>query len=158
VSRQETYTRFEAAKARVPCRLNLQDVYVTNFGDVAESRINSGYTVEEIKSGVTMLTPLETLEQWQPANPRSVALNFGLHIGWDNDIGSDFFDIYVVSNDLRAYFPRSSAQIYVDTFDWDSLLLSILNILKKCERDTWDASVNELRKRFKWEYEGMAGT
>lgn len=142
----------------MPCRLNLQDVFVSDFGDVAESRINAGYTVEEIKSGVTMLTPLETLERWQPVNPRSVALNFGLYIGWDDDIGSDFFDMYVVSNDLRAYFPRCSAQIYVDAFDWDSLLLSILNILKKCERDTWDASVIELRKRFAWEYEGLAGT
>jgi len=155
---KEAYIRFEAVKARLPCRLNLQDVYVTNFGNVAESSINSGYTVEEIKSGVTMLTPLEILDQWQPANPKSVALSFGLYIGWDDDIGSDLFEMYVVSNDLRAYFPHSIDQIYVDTFDWNSLLLSILNILKKCERDTWEASVNELRRRFNWEFEGMAGT
>jgi hypothetical protein len=155
---KEAYIRFEAVKARLPCRLNLQDVYVTNFGNVAESSINSGYTVEEIKSGVTMLTPLEILDQWQPVNPRSVALSLCLYIGWDDDIGSDYFYLSVVTDDLRPHFPRSSAQVYVHTFDWDSLLLSILKIIKKCERDTWEASVNELRRRFNWEFEGMAGT
>jgi hypothetical protein len=158
LSKEQDLIRLEAAKAAVPCRLNLQYVDASNMGEAAESRINSGYTIEEIKSGVTMLTPLETLEQWQPVNPRSVALSLCLYIGWDDDIGSDYFYLSVVTDDLRPHFPRSSAQVYVHTFDWDSLLLSILKIIKKCERDTWEASVNELRRRFNWEFEGMAGT
>jgi hypothetical protein len=158
LSEEQDDIRLEAAKASVPRRLNLQYVDASNMGKAAQSQISMGYTLEEIRSGVKTLTALETLEQWQPVNPRSVALSLCLHIGWEDNIGSDYFYLSVVTDDLRPHFPRSKAKVYVHTFDWDSLLLSILKIIKKCERDTWDASVDELRKRFAWEYEGMAGT
>lgn len=157
MSEEQDDIRFEAAKASVPCRLNLQYVDASNMGKAAQSQICMGYTLEEIRSGIKTLTALETLEQWQPINPRSVALSLCLHIGWDDHDANNLFYLSVVTDDLRPHFPRSSAQVYVHTFDWDSLLLSILKIIKKCERDTWEASVDELRKRFDWEYEGMAG-
>lgn len=106
-----------------------------------------------------MLDSVELLEQWEPANPRSVALAMCLTIGWDDDVGADDFRVYVVTSDLRSSLPRrSNAWVYVDVFKWHDVLASLLNILVKCERGTWDDSVRELRRCFDWEYEGMAGT
>lgn len=105
-----------------------------------------------------MLNSVELLEQWKPVNPRSVALGICLAIGWDDDVGADDFNLYVATNDLRPqYHRRSNAWVFVDVFEWHGVLVSLLNILRKCERATWDDSLQELRKRFDWEYEGMAG-
>jgi hypothetical protein len=149
----------EVAKDSLPSRLSLRSLDASNLGDVAESRIREGYTQEEIDAGTKMLDSVELLEQWKPANPRSVALAMCLAIGWDDDVGADYFRVYVVTNDLRSHLPRrSNAWVYVDVFKWHDVLTSLLNILGKCERGTWDDSVRELRRRFDWEYEGMAGT
>lgn len=149
----------EVAKVSPIGRLSLRSVDALNLGDVAESQIREGYTHEEIDSGIKILDSIELLEQWEPANPRSVALAICLSIGWDTDAGADDFTFYVVTNDMRSYLPRrSNAWVYVDVFEWSEVLGSIRNILEKCERATWSDSVRELRKRFDWEYEGMAGT
>ncbi|MBB2755313.1 UNVERIFIED_ORG: hypothetical protein GGI57_006056 [Rhizobium aethiopicum] len=149
----------EIANVPVPDRLSLRSVDASNVGgDVAESRIREGYTQEEIGAGVRMLDSVELLEQWNPSNRRSVALAMCLAIGWDDDMGTNDFYVYVVTSDLRSHLPRrSTAWVFVDVFEWQSVLASLLNILRKCERATWDDSVQELRKRFDWEYEGMAG-
>ncbi|WP_256753798.1 Imm8 family immunity protein [Mesorhizobium sp. Mes31] len=148
----------EVAGVPLPDRLSLRSVDASNLGDVAESRIREGYTQEERDSGVKMLDSVELLEQWEPSNPRSVALAMCLAIGWDDDIGTDDFRVYVVTKDLRSHLPlRSTAWVFVDVFEWQSVLASLLNILRKCEHATWDDSVQELRKRFDWEYEGMGG-
>lgn len=150
----------EIANVPVPDRLSLRSVDASNVGgDFAESCIRVGYTQEEIDAGVRMLDPAELLQQWKPSNPRSVALSICLAIGWDDDIGTNNFHVHVVTRDLRSRLPRrSTAWVFVDVFEWQSVLASLLNILRKCERATWDDSVQELRKRFDWEYEGMAGT
>lgn len=149
----------EVAKVSPLGRLTLRSLDASNLGDVAESRIREGYTQEEIDAGIKILDPVELLEQWEPANPRSVALAMCLAIGWDDDVGADYFRINVVTNDLRSHLPRrSNAWVFVDVFEWHDVLASLLNILGKCERGTWEDSVRELRKRFDWEYEGMAGT
>lgn len=149
----------EFAGVPLPDRLCLRSVDASNLGDVAESRIREGYTQEEIDAGVKMLDSVELLEQWEPSNPRSVALAMCLAIGWDDAIRADDFRVYIVTNDLRSHMPRrSTAWVCVDVFEWQSVLASLLNILRKCEHATWDDSLLELRKRFDWEYEGMAGT
>lgn len=97
------------------------------------------------------------LEQWQPTNPRSFALALTLVIGWDEDIGSDYFEVYVIANQIRDQINLNRrAVIFVEEFDWPSLKQSLLNILDKCEGKTWKQSVRALRKRFEWEYDGMA--
>ncbi|HLP66950.1 MAG TPA: Imm8 family immunity protein [Rhizobium sp.] len=144
----------EIAKVTLPERLSLRSIAASNLGNVAESRIRDGYTQEEIEAGANMLDSVERLQQWEPVNPRSVALTMCLEIGWDDDAGADDFNVYVVTNDLRSHFPRrSNAWLFVDVLDWRDVLSSVLNILRKCERSTWEESIVELRKRFDWEYE-----
>jgi len=144
----------EIAKVPLPERLSLRSIAASNLGNVAESRIRDGYTQEEIEAGANMLDSVERLQQWEPVNPRSVALTICLEIGWDDDTRADDFNVYVVTNDLRPHFPRrSNAWLFVDVFDWKDVLSSLLNILRKCERSTWEESILELRKRFDWEYE-----
>ena len=152
--------QLETAKIISPrCRLSLRSVDALNLGDLAESRICEGYTRDEIDAGANVLDTGELLEEWAPKNPRSVALALCLSIGWDDDNGTDDFFVYVVTNDLRARLPRlSNAWLYVDVFNWRDILMSLFKILKKCERGTWNDSVEQLRRRFDWEYEGMAGT
>ncbi|MCV9963454.1 immunity 8 family protein [Pararhizobium sp. BT-229] len=142
-----------------PCRLTLRSCDATNILAGQESVIREGYTLDEIRSGMMTLSAEEILEQWEPADPRSVALFLTLAIGWDNDPGADNFAFRLITNALRDRLGKKlGSDIYVEEFDWPSVRHSILNILRKCERPTWDESLANLRKRFDWEYEGMAGT
>lgn len=147
----------QVAGVPLPERLSLRCVDAANMGDLAESRIRDGYTQREIDAGVRMLDCIEVIEQWQPVNPRSVALRMCLHIGWRDDPGTDHFHLYLVTNDLRShiYSNRIASFIFVDEFVWPKVLASFLNTIRMCDRTTWEASVEELRKRFDWEYEGM---
>lgn len=144
----------EFAKVRLPERLSLRSIAASNLGDLAESRICAGHTQAELDAGVEMLNSVESLQQWEPVNPKSVALTMCLIIGWDDNAGADDFHVHVVTSDLRSRLPRrSGAWLFVDVFDWKDVLSSLLDILRKCERSTWEESLVELRKRFAWEYE-----
>ncbi|MEL6503693.1 MAG: Imm8 family immunity protein [Pseudomonadota bacterium] len=143
-----------------PNRISLRGFDAHNVFD-AESRIPEGYTLEEIQSGVKILDAETKLEQWEPVNPRSVALRFWLSIGWDDDLRGEDFCVYVITNDLRdrlSLFSSGKTKVlFCHEFYWPKVLQSIHNILDKCERPTMDESWRELRKRFYWEYEGIAG-
>ncbi len=141
-----------------PNRLTLRSCDATNLSIGQESVVREGYTFDEFRSGMPVLDAEEILEQWEPANPGSVALYLNLAIGWDNDPGADNFAFRLITNALRDRLrERLRSDIYVEEFDWPSVKQSMLNILRKCERPTWDESLANLRKRFDWEYEGMAG-
>jgi len=142
-----------------PCRLTLRSCDATNIVAGQESVIREGYTLDEFRSGMATLNAEEILEQWEPVDPRSVALEMTLAIGWDNDPGTNNFAFRLVTNALRERLGKQlRSDIYVEEFNWPSVRQSILNILRKCERPTWDESLVNLRKRFDWEFEGMAGT
>jgi hypothetical protein len=146
------------------CRLRLRGVSARNLGprsrkghSVPESLIREGVTEQEVRSGMKVPDSEKLLEQWQPINPKSFALGLTLAIGWDDEIGSDYFDVYVIANQIGDQINLDGrAVIFVEDFDWPGLKKSLLNILSKCERKTWKESVRELRKRFEWEYDGMA--
>ncbi len=142
-----------------PCRLTLRSCDATNIVAGQESVIREGYTLDEFRSGIATLNTEEILEQWEPVDPRRVALEMTLAIGWDNDSGTNNFAFRLVTNALRERLGKQlRSDIYVEDFNWPSVRQSILNILRKCERPTWDESLVNLRKRFDWEFEGMAGT
>jgi len=146
--------------AQYPNRLTLRSEIAFNLGPIAESRVFEGYTVEEMRSRKNAVVNEEDeLDNWKPQNPRSVALRLILQIGWDDDPGEDDFTVYCITNELRDAFKLNTRSvIYCEEFEWPKIKENILNILKKCERATWHESVKQLRKRFDWEYEGMAGT
>ncbi|MER8553071.1 Imm8 family immunity protein [Mesorhizobium sp. M0220] len=147
-----------------PSRLRLRGVSAGNLGPilknghlVTESLISEGCTEQEIRSGMKIPDSEKILEQWRPTDPKSFALALTLAIGWDEDIGSDYFEVYVIANQIRDQINLNRrAVIFVEEFDWPSLKQSLLNILDKCEGTTWKESVRALRKRFEWEYDGMA--
>ncbi|TIT23495.1 MAG: hypothetical protein E5W70_08215 [Mesorhizobium sp.] len=152
------------SKIVYPSRLRLRGVTARNLGSrsrkghsVPESLIREGYTEQEIRSGMKVLDSEKILEQWRPPNPKSFALALSLAIGWDDDAGSDYFDVHVIANQIRDQIDLDDrAVIFVEDFDWPSLRKSLHDILSKCERKTWKESVRALRKRFEWEYDGMA--
>ena len=147
-----------------PCRLRLRGVSARNLGprsrkghSVPESLIREGYTEQEIRSGMKVLDSEKRLEHWRPINPKSFALALSLTIGWDEDVGSDYFEVHVIANQIRDQINLDGrAVIFVEDFDWPGLKQSLFNILGKCEGKTWKDSVRELRKHFEWEYDGMA--
>ncbi|WP_162457978.1 Imm8 family immunity protein [Mesorhizobium tianshanense] len=147
-----------------PSRLRLRGVGARNLGSRSrkghsfpESLIREGYTEQEIRSGMKVLDSEKILEQWRPTNPRSFALALTLAIGWDEGIGTDYFEVHVIANQIKDQINLDGgAAMYVEEFDWPSLKQSLLNILDKCEGKTWKESVRALRKRFEWEYDGMA--
>jgi hypothetical protein len=140
-------------------RLRLDGVWALNVGDFAESRIRDGYTQEEIASGIEEIDAYDRLESWTPENPRSVALFLELDIGWDDRDWSEYFQVTCVTNDLRGVHDFGHRHvIFCDEFDWPKIKQSLINILKKCERPTWDESADQLRRRFGGEYETWFGT
>jgi hypothetical protein len=147
-----------------PCRLRLRSVSARNLGprskeghSVPESLIREGHTEHEIRSGMKVLDSEKILEHWRPITPKSFALALSLTIGWDEDVGSDYFEVYVIANQIRDQINLDGrAVIFVEDFDWPGLKQSLLNILDKCEGKTWKESVRALRKHFEWEYDGMA--
>ncbi|WP_081738945.1 Imm8 family immunity protein [Mesorhizobium ciceri] len=145
-------------------RLRLRSFDARNLGErtrkpgsTPESLIREGYTEAEIHSGIRVVTPEEALEHWRPANPKSVALALNLSIGWDNGVGADNFTVYIITNAIRDQINIDPHPVIsVEDFKWPDLLKSILDILRKCEGNSWKESVRELCKRFEWEYSGMA--
>ena len=99
------------------------------------------------------------LEDWQPDDRRRVRIEILLSLGWDDDPWADDFYVSCVTNDLRRQsHTKTRGAIFIDSFDWSNVRESIVHIIAKCERVSWDESLVELRKCFRWEYEGMAGT
>jgi hypothetical protein len=102
------------------------------------------------------LNGVADLEHWQPENPWDVDLHFELGIRWDN--WDQTFEIF--SSRLRTYGLRERVQerkgpvIYMEKFDFSALQENVLHLIAKSERLTWDESLRELRKHFKWQYEG----
>lgn len=153
---ESTMPKFQReAQDLLSSRLSLRDLNVDFLG----GPFATGFKNALPKARASSLTDYQHfLRSWQPGDPRQVALLLGLQIGWDDEESSDLFYLSVITDELRPQFSRrAEATIFVAVFEWEKVLVSILKIIRKCERRTWDESCNELRKRFEWEYEGIPG-
>jgi hypothetical protein len=105
----------------------------------------------------------DIIAEWQPVDPKDVAIELTIEIGRKvagiEEIGTHLFLTAVYTHAALARMRRKRRSridtercIVVHEFDWPKIKRSIENILKKCERDTFDESIHEFGKRFRWEY------
>ena len=124
------------------------------------SDVPGGVTQEEIRQGIPIPVADELLDKWSPENPRDVAIELTLEIGWDDDVGSDLFFTAIYTHDALTRMRKTRKRkidthrcIVVHEYDWPKIKKSILDILSKCERETYIDSIEQLKKYFRWEFE-----
>lgn len=110
---------------------------------------------------------------WRPAAPEEVYLVFELEIGEAGVSGAHVFQLLVATPEgigahhrgraLEAFNAMSrrgtgrgiDAMLVIEHYDWPSLREALLERVASCERSSWAESLDCLRARFFWEYEGV---
>ena len=110
---------------------------------------------------------------WRPAAPEQVYLVFELEIGEAGVSGAHVFQLLVATPEglnahhrgrARAAFDAMSgrrnglaidAMLVLDRYRWPSLRDLLSQRVASCERATWAESLDCLRAKFFWEYEGL---
>lgn len=112
----------------------------------------------------TMGTPFgedgwQNLERLDLSGKDSFRFTVTLAIGFGRETGTDNFLVFIVVGDRTEFRniprPRKYYAMYFDEFDWPKIRRAIEARLYACERGTFFQSLEELRKMFLWEYEGM---
>jgi hypothetical protein len=100
------------------------------------------------------------IRTWEPDNPGEIAEIVTLDIGDKTTPGTNSFAIRVATPAGLSKLPAEHGILatrpllimqsynYGDLWDW------LERTVAKCEADTWNASVGELRRYFDWEYDG----
>jgi len=110
---------------------------------------------------------------WRPAAPEDVYLMFELEIGEAGVSGAHVFQLLIATPEglgahhrgraLQAFESMSErggglridAMLVLDRYDWPSLRESLRERVAGCQRATWAESLECLRTKFFWEYEGV---
>lgn len=115
---------------------------------------------------------VENLPAWRPDASEDVYMTVELEIGEAGASGAYVFQLMVATPEgLRAHHEGGALQAYtsmcgrgktfdidamlvIDPYDWPSLHRMLLQRVASCERSTWVESLDRLRTKFFWEYEG----
>jgi hypothetical protein len=80
-------------------------------------------------------------------------------IGFVHEEGADNFSLYVVVADPKAWENLSPDKryysLYLDEFNWSKLRKLIEARVQACQQETQFESIEELRRVFHWEFEGI---
>jgi hypothetical protein len=116
---------------------------------------------------------VDRLSAWRPDTPEDVYLTLELEIGEAGVSGAHVFQLLAATPEgVRAHHDGRALQAYtsmrrrakgfdidalliVDPYDWDTLREALRQRVAACERSTWAESLDCLRTRFFWEYEGV---
>lgn len=116
---------------------------------------------------------VDDLPAWRPASPADVYLTAELEIGEVGASGGHVFQLLVATpQGVRAHHQGKALQAYtsmrkrgtsfdidallvVDPYDWNSMHAALLQRVASCERSTWAESLDCLRAKFFWQYEGV---
>lgn len=117
----------------------------------------------------------EEIPKWQPACVEDVYLGFTLSIGPYDEDGSEYFGIVVATPEAikdRQQQPKwkdttnrkrpnkrrhDTKLLVIQEYNWQEIKEALERMVRECEGLTWELTVDCLRKRFNWEYGGMAG-
>lgn len=116
---------------------------------------------------------IDNLPEWRPASPADVYLTLELEIGEVGVTGGHVFQLLVAtpqgvtahhhgkaleafaSMRKRAKSFDIDALLVVDPYQWGCVHDTLLQRVRSCERSTWAGSLDGLRAKFFWEYEGV---
>ena len=88
-----------------------------------------------------------------PADPSDCAVRFRALIGPRGEGPSETFSFLVVTPGyLRRAGPLwGRGHLFLDSFDWRTVVEAIALLMAQCARPTWDEVATELDKQLRWE-------
>lgn len=110
---------------------------------------------------------------WRPASPADVYLTVELEIGEAGVSGGHVFQLLVATpQGVRAHHHGRALEAFtsmrkrgksfgidallvVDPYGWSGVQATLLQRVKSCERSIWAESLDCLRTKFFWQYEGI---
>jgi len=116
---------------------------------------------------------VDDLEGWHPATSSDVYFPLEIGIGEVGITGEHLFQAIIATpeglikhhtgkaleafNILQRMGEESgkNALVIVDGYNWSKILSKLEKMVLECEKESWDESLDCLRKNFFWEYEGM---
>ncbi|WVT75284.1 Imm8 family immunity protein [Sinorhizobium chiapasense] len=87
------------------------------------------------------------------AAPDDVCFLLQLDIGTKEDCWAECFSVWVVTPNNRPRRTPDTRYIEVPRYSFPVLRDHVTKAIAACQRDSWEESLKELRKRFLWEYE-----
>lgn len=103
----------------------------------------------------------EKLDLWHPPDKSMVRIVVTIGVGAVGMKGTNDFALEICTRPLlekKGNKWKAEYVLVVDSFEWIGIKQMIKARIESCQRDTWVASVEELRKRFYWEYETFPPT
>ena len=98
------------------------------------------------------------LKGWNPKSLEEIFISLDLEIGPADDDGINLFYVTLATPEaLRKY--RSGPilvehrTIVIERYNYEDVLKGLNDIVRKCERNTWDECCAVLQRFFQWEYE-----
>ncbi|MBK5568685.1 Imm8 family immunity protein [Ensifer sp. SSB1] len=85
--------------------------------------------------------------------PDDVCFLLQLDIGTKEDLWTECFFVQVVTPNNRPHRCQDTRHIEIPRYSFAVLRDHANRVIAACQRDTWDESLKELRKRFHWQYE-----
>jgi hypothetical protein len=98
------------------------------------------------------------IQKWVPENSQRVCIFVRVSISHGNQKGTDDFVIHVATP--QGLMERESNQgivgvrvLVIDSYDPHLLTKWIHETVERCQSDSWNSSVDNLRHSFDWEFE-----
>lgn len=90
-----------------------------------------------------------------PADPTDCQVRFQVLIGPRGEGASEAFTFAVVTpGHLRRHGPLwGRGYLFVDAFDWPTVVQAIALLMAQCARPTWEEVAAELNKQLHWEFD-----
>jgi hypothetical protein len=131
---------------------------MTDNVDLGCAAMSEKHTIQmEIRS---IASPDVDFYTWEPTTNAEVFFLVEMEIGEAGVDGADLFQVVVstpealrAKSKLGANTIRERSTLIVSNYDWHEINVSLETIVRKCESGTWPASVIQLQRYFRWEYE-----
>ena len=97
------------------------------------------------------------LEAWVPSDPKQIYILLELSIGQAWKTAADLFQIVIATPQAIQGRPqrRFCKLLVVQHYHWPEVRATLERWVAECEKPNWDATVDCLRAKFHWEFEGM---
>jgi len=99
----------------------------------------------------------DPIDQWKPDDPSFVDYWLCLHIGPEEEEGSDIFYVNILTeNAVRALSGEEATKrkkIVLSSYSWSSVLQTIERTIDSIEGSDWSSLSAQLSEHFSWEFE-----
>jgi hypothetical protein len=91
---------------------------------------------------------------YEAPNPYDVIFLLNICVGEEGQKGCDDFSVMVITENNIQKIPTDVKRVVIHPYSFKSLKNRLNDMIKSCEDTSWEISVNKLRSKFDWEYEG----